>query len=175
MQVLLLAQAVEERSLLLQKRLPRRQEHRPADVQPDPLAVVSPGRVDDGAVPDALRRRPAGFGRGGGGGRGISRLVVFVVVVVIAVVAVVSAATLLRRHRSDVRGSPLFVRCSCHLKTVDKSIGLEGSEDVRLRPPSVCLAERTGSAHCPTSRHPREGYTTGGYPERTFKIKAYII
>ncbi|MEQ2200705.1 hypothetical protein XENOCAPTIV_001873 [Xenoophorus captivus] len=69
-QVLLLAQPVQERSLLLEQGLPRCEEHRSADVQPDPLAVVPPVGVDDRAVSDALRRRPAGFGGcyGGGGG-----------------------------------------------------------------------------------------------------------
>lgn len=87
MQVLLLAQPVQERSLLLEEGLPRREEHRAADVQPDPLPVAPPGRVDDRAVTDALRRRPARFRRGGrGGGRVLPRLVVFVVVVIIVIV-----------------------------------------------------------------------------------------
>lgn len=89
MQVLLLAQAVQKRSLLLQEGLPRREEHRAAYVQPDPLPVVHPvgadGRAD--AVSDALRSRPAGFGGvRGGGGSTLSRLAVFVVVIIIVAV-----------------------------------------------------------------------------------------
>lgn len=137
--------------MLLEKRLPGRQEHGSADVQPNPLPVISPGRIDDGAVPDVLRRRPAGFGRvGAGGGRRLSRLVVFVVVVVI-VVAVVSVATGVRRRRADVRGSPLAVRCSCHLEPEDGLWRVEGAKaSVRLRLP-------TRSAHCPNPRDSREG------------------
>lgn len=92
MQVLLLAQPVQKRSLLLEEGLPRREEHRSADVQPDPLpispAVGSDDRAD--AVTDALLRRPAGFCSVRGGGRALSRLAVFVVVVIIIVVAVVA-------------------------------------------------------------------------------------
>lgn len=133
--------------MLLKKRLPRREEHRSADVQPNPFPIIPPARIDDGAVPGVLRRRPAGFRRvGGGGGHGLPRLVVFVIVVVI-VVAVVSVATVVRRHRSDVRGAPMVVRCSCHRETEDRISRLDGNEDGRLRPPFVCLSEPTRSAH----------------------------
>lgn len=83
--------------MLLEKRLPRREEHRSANVQPDPFPVISPSRIDDGAVPDVLRRCPAGFRRvGGGGGCILSHFVVFIIVVVIVVVAVVSVANVMR-------------------------------------------------------------------------------
>ena len=120
MQVLLLARPVQERRLLLEEGLPRREEHRAADVQPDPLPVAPPGRVDDRAVADALRRRPARFRRGGrGGGRALPRLVVFVVVVIIVVViaVAVSVAAVARRRSSDVRRFELLVRRCCHLET----------------------------------------------------------
>lgn len=88
-QVLLLAQPVQEGGLLLEEGLPRGEEHRAPDVQPDPLPVAPRARVDDRAVPEALRRLPAGLARAGRGGRrALSRLAVFVVVVVIVVVAV---------------------------------------------------------------------------------------
>lgn len=96
--------------------LPRREEHRAANIQPNPLPVVPSVWVDDRAVTDALRRRPAaGFGRGG---HAVSRLAVFVVIIVVIVVVavVVVAAVVVRRQRSDVRRFPLVVRCRCHLE-----------------------------------------------------------
>lgn len=146
MQVLLLAQPVQERCLLLEKRLPSREEHRSANVQPDPFPVISPSWIDDGAVPGVLRRCAATFRRvGGGGGRALSRFIVFVIVVI--VVAVVSVATVMRRNPSDVCGSPLVVRCSCHL---EKKTGYQagGDQDAALRPTFVLLAKRPCSAHC---------------------------
>lgn len=117
MQVLLLAQPVQERSLLLEERLPRREEHRAANVEANPLPVVSPVRVDNRAVTDALRRRPAGFCRAGGGrGRALSRLAVFVVIVVVViVVAVVVVAAVVCRQCSGVRRFPLVLCRRCHL------------------------------------------------------------
>ena len=140
--------------MLLEKRLPRREEHRSADVQPDPFAVIPPCRIDDGAVPEVLRRRPACFRRvSGGGGRALAHFVVFVIVVVIVDVAVVSVATVKRRHPSDVRGSPLVVRCSSHLER-RQTVKLKGSEDVPLRPTFVRLTKRTRFAHYRNSRQP---------------------
>ena len=110
MQVLLLTEPVEKRSLFFEQRLPRREEHRAADVQADPFAVAPPGGVDPGAVADALRRRPARLcgGRaataGGGRRRSVAApLAVFVVVIVVVVVIVavaVMVVALVTRHRS---------------------------------------------------------------------------
>lgn len=118
MQVLLLAQPVQERSLLLEERLPRREEHRAANVEANPLPVVPPVRVDNRAVTDALRRRPAGFCRAGGGrGRALSRLAVFVVIVVVVIVVavVVVVAAVVCRQCSGVRRFPLVLCRRCHL------------------------------------------------------------
>lgn len=117
MQVLLLAQPVQERSLLLEERLPRREEHRAANVEANPLPVVPPVRVDNRAVTDTLRRRPAGFCRAGGGrGRALSRLAVFVVIIVVViVVAVVVVAAVVCRQCSGVRRFPLVLCRRCHL------------------------------------------------------------
>lgn len=116
MQVLLLAQPIQERSLLFEQRLPRREEHGAADVQPDPLAAVSAGRVDRRAVAEALRRRrPSSAVRGGGGGRALARLAVFIVVVIVVVAVVLLAAAAVTRRRSDgARRLPLLIRRGRH-------------------------------------------------------------
>lgn len=149
MQVLLLAQPVQERSLLLQQSLPRREEHGAADVQPDPLPIVPAGRVDDRAVTQALRRRPACFsGAGRGGRRALSRLAVFVVVVIV-VVAVVVLAAVVRRRRRHVRRFPLLARCRCHL---GKAAGDEVKTTERIRLSPRCLLFfplRYGTEHAP--------------------------
>lgn len=130
-QVLLLAQPVQERSLLLEERLPRREEHRAANVEPNPLPVVPPVRVDNRAVTDALRRRPAGFCRAGGRGRALSRLAVFVVIVVVViVVAVVVVAAVVCWQCSGVRRFPLVLCRRCHLGKKAFGHGLDASAEV---------------------------------------------
>ena len=167
MQVLLLAQSVQERSLLFEEGLPRREEHGAADVQPDPLPVIPAGGVDDRTVTDALRRRPAGFGRAGGGGRrALSRLDVFVVVVVIIVIVVVAVvvAAVVRRQRGDVLRFPLVVRRRCHLETAARH-EMKTSEGVRLSPllPRLLLpvSSRAGSAHSPAHTQRSAAEATG--------------
>lgn len=138
MQVLLLAQPVQERSLLLEERLPRREEHRAPNVEANPLPVVPPVRVDNRAVTDALRRRPAGFCRAGGGrGRALSRLAVFVVIIVVViVVAVVVVAAVVCRQCSGVRRFPLVLCRRCHL---GKKKQLD-TDQIRARwTPDCCL------------------------------------
>jgi len=90
--------------LLFQQGLPRREEHRAADVQADPLPAVPGSGVDPGAVPRASQRRyPATLSRGRRSGsrgcgcgcgcrrrrRAITSLAVFVVVVIVVIVVVV--------------------------------------------------------------------------------------
>lgn len=152
MKVLLLAQPIQERSLLLEQRLPRREEHGAADVQPDPLAAVSAGRVDRRAVAEALRRRrPSATvrGAGGGGGRALPRLAVFVVVIIIVVVAVVlllAAAAVTRRRRCRARRFPLFFRRGCHQETAAKT------PNGRRGRPSVCDRRYLGCFVPPLTR-----------------------
>lgn len=134
--------------MLLEQRLPRREEHRAADVQPDPLAVVPPGRVDNRAV--ALRRRPAGFCRaGGGGGRALSRLAVFVVVVIVIVVAVVLLAAAVRGQRGDLRRFQPLLRRGRHHETAAQT----PREGERGRPSVAADASVFSSAFLPTHRH----------------------
>lgn len=132
--------------MLLEQRLPRREEHRAADVQPDPLAVVPPGRVDNRAV--ALRRRPAGF-RGGGGGRALSRLAVFVVVVIVVVVAVVLLAAAVRGQRGDLRRFKPLLRRGRHHETAAQT----PREGERGRPSVTADASVFSPASLSTHRH----------------------
>lgn len=138
-QVLLLAQPVQEGGLLLQERLPRREEHGSADVQPDPLPVA-PRR---GAVVVRRRPGPAGLGRGAGAGgaRALSsRLAVFVVVVIVVVAVEPRAAALRFRH---VRRFPLLVRGRCHQYRTAEPTGRRdervrsAADEERVFPPST--------------------------------------
>lgn len=71
-----------------------------------------------------------------------------------------SVATGVRRRRADVCGSPLVVRCSCHLEPEDGLSRLEGAKTfVRLRPPR--LPRRANTLRpLPKPAHSREESVT---------------
>lgn len=111
-QVLLLAQAVQEWSLFFEEGLSRGEKHGAADIEPDPLAAVPAAGVNDRAV--AIGRGAAGLcGAAAAASRGwspaLSRLAVFVVIVVVIVAVTVVMAEAVGRGQF-----PLVVRGRSH-------------------------------------------------------------